>query len=89
MGNTESQQPSPSTTPDFNPEYEVVKKILDGHYGDVKIVKDTKEETEMILKEVNIDTTEEYEKVLESYNRRVTVSHPNLIRVIGYTSSSQ
>mmetsp|Transcript_8850 Transcript_8850/g.7822 ORF Transcript_8850/g.7822 Transcript_8850/m.7822 type:complete len:335 (-) Transcript_8850:835-1839(-) len=89
MGNSESNQASPSSTPDFNPEYTVEKKIHDAHYGEVKVVKDSKEETEMILKEVNIDTKEGYEKILETYNRRVTVSHPNLVRLIGYTSNSQ
>eukprot|EP00330_Aristerostoma_sp_ATCC50986_P002150 CAMPEP_0114588448 /NCGR_PEP_ID=MMETSP0125-20121206/11148_1 /TAXON_ID=485358 ORGANISM="Aristerostoma sp., Strain ATCC 50986" /NCGR_SAMPLE_ID=MMETSP0125 /ASSEMBLY_ACC=CAM_ASM_000245 /LENGTH=477 /DNA_ID=CAMNT_0001784849 /DNA_START=51 /DNA_END=1484 /DNA_ORIENTATION=+ len=88
MGNNQSGSPSPQSSPDFNPEYEVDKKVHDAHYGEVKIVKDNKDESFMLLREINVDTKEGFEKILANYSQRVSVSHPNLVRVIGYTSKT-
>lgn len=89
MGNSESSTHYPLSSANFAPQYEVLKKIYSPHYGDVKIIREHRIGEEMIMKDIVVNTEEAYNKEVSFYDSRISKSHPNVIRIYGYTSQDK
>ena len=86
MGNKASKQDQGPAVAQYLPPYEVIRPIDDPNYGKVKLVKDTKSNRQMILKEFVFDTKEKYEEELKFFKARAAHEHPNIVHFIGYNS---
>jgi len=90
MGQSESHAAPVEKVEPFNPVVEVVKnKHFDAHYGEVKIVKDTKTEKSYILKEVVVNTKQAFEAEVEAYKKRIALKSPHIVNIIGYTTQEK
>ena len=85
MGNTQGNDANTQKM-NFNPDYTLIRNLKDLRYGEVKLVRDTKTKENMILKEVVVNTKEALDSEVIFYNKRITVSHPNIVRIYGYTT---
>ena len=83
MGNQSSNSYDQISKADYTFTFQLLRKIQDPHYGEVKIVRDIKTGEQIILKEVVCTTKDAYQKEVEFYNKRVAVSHPNVVRIYG------
>jgi serine/threonine protein kinase len=84
MGQTPSTNIDKLPKVEFNPDVEVIQKGFDPHYGEVKIVRDNKTKDKFILKEIVVNTKQAFEAEVSFYNKRVTLSNPNVVGILGY-----
>jgi len=91
MGQSESHAAAPATKVEpFDPVVEVVKnKHFNAHYGEVKVVRDTKTDKEYILKEVVINTKQAFEAEVEAIKKRIALSSPHVVNIVGYTTQEK
>ena len=90
MGNTASSNGySQINKTDFTFTYQLVKRVQDPHYGPIKIVRDIKTGEEYILKEIVLTVKGDYQEELDFYNRRITVAHPNVVRIYGCSGEDE
>jgi len=82
---TEAESPKKTEIiTDYNPTYEVIKKYVDVHYGEVKLIRETVTNQEMLLKEVVVNTKEAYEAQLRQIEERAAVANNHIVNIIGY-----
>lgn len=89
MGQSESTTGLPTSSPNFNPECEVLSRVNSPYYGDIKIVKDSRTGEQLILKDVTAYSEEAYKQELAFYDQRTNKTHPNIVRIFGYTSQDK
>lgn len=92
MGQSPSKSPS-KTSPtkalapitNYNPNYDLVKKYDDPHYGEIGLIKEQLTNRQMLLKKVVANSKEGYEAELHVCQQRGTLTNDNIVRVIGYS----
>ena len=98
MGGTESktsEEPTNGTsqasviTPEVAANYQFVSKSYDLRYGDIKLLRDQRDGNLLVCKETSVNTEETYEKELRFLSKKIAVSHPNIIRVEGYSTKDK
>jgi serine/threonine protein kinase len=89
MGQSHSNQAQTAAKIDFNPTVEVVQKVYEPHYGEIKIVKETTTQEQMILKDIVVNTKEAFEKEIDYLTKRVDVKHPNVVNILGYNTQDK
>jgi len=95
MGNNPSSSSSSTpqqvqtTKPNFSATYQLVKKIDDPLYGEIRIVRDTKTGEIIYLKEIIVNNFEDFQAESKVYNQRIAVSHPNVVRILGYNAPNE
>jgi len=74
---------------DFISNYQFLRRIRDPRYGDISILEDKLTKEQVALKEVLSKDVKDFEKELRLLNTRFRISHPNIVRILGYTSKSE
>jgi serine/threonine protein kinase len=89
MGQSQSNQATKDARVDFNPQVEVVQKVYEPHYGEIKIVREVNTQEQMILKDIVVNTKEAFEKEIDYLTKRVDVKHPNVVNILGYNTQDK
>ena len=89
MGVNESKEQNIQNEDQIIGNYTILKKLNDFRYGDVKLVKNNKNEELYILRTILVNTKESYEKEINIISQRKAHEHPNIIRVIGYSAQEK
>lgn len=74
------------SNPDVAANYQFLTKTHDLRYGDVKILQDQRDGSLLICKETTVNTKEAYDKEVRFLSQKIAVSHPNIVRVEGYST---
>ena len=88
MGNNPSSSKNAGGEP-FNPNTSLIKKYQDPRYGEVKLVNEKNSGQQMLLKEVIVNTKEAFDQEVAFYDKRILMSHPNLVKIYGYKLQDQ
>lgn len=73
----------------FSQNYVYVKKCNDSRFGEVKWLQDKATGAKVIQRDYVSNTVKDYEKYLNEVKRRASVSHPNILRIMGYTTKRE
>lgn len=88
MGNT----PSTVGVGDFeflSQNFEFIRKFNDTRFGDVKLLRERASGAKILQKDYVTNSAKVFEATLNEVKKRASVNHPNIIRVIGYTSKHE
>jgi len=83
MGNTASNQYEQINKSDYTFTYQLLKKVNDRHYGEIKVIRDIKTGDQLYLREIILTTKATYDAEMNFYNKRANVSHPNVVKIYG------
>jgi len=83
MGNQASNQYEQINKSDYTFTYQLLKKVTDRHYGEIKVIRDIKTGDQLYLREVILTTKATYDAEMNFYNKRANVSHPNVVKIYG------
>lgn len=73
----------------FSQNYAYIKKFNDTRFGDVKLLQERSTGAKIFQKDYVSNTTKDFERDLNEIKRRASVNHPNIIRIIGYTTKKE
>lgn len=83
MGNQASNQYEQINKSDYTFTYQLLKKVTDRHYGEIKVIRDIKTGDQLYLREIILTTKATYDAEMNFYNKRANVSHPNVVKIYG------
>ena len=90
MGNSTSSADSDDIAhQNFELNYEFIKKSKDSRYGEISVLQDKRTKEHVALKEILCKSTADFNKEIEDLMHRRKVTHPNLIRLIAYTTKAE
>ena len=67
---------------------EFIKKFNDIRFGDVKFLRERGKGTKILQKDYMTNSSKDFETILSGIKNRASINHPNILRVIGYTSKN-
>lgn len=73
----------------FVANYAFIRKVKDPRYGEISILEDKNTREHVALKEILSKSTTDFNREIEGLKQRSQVSHPNIIRLIAYTSKAE
>lgn len=74
---------------EFVKNYQFLRKIKDPRYGEISILQDKFTKELVALREILCKSAKDFERDMISLRSRYKISHPNIIKVLGYTSKSE
>ena len=74
---------------EFVKNYQFLRRIKDPRYGDISILQDKFTKELVALREIISKSTKDFDKDMSSLRARYKISHPNIVKVLGYTSKSE
>ena len=74
---------------EFVKNYQFLRRIKDPRYGEISVLQDKFTKELVALKELLSKSTRDFEKDINSLRIRYKTSHPNIVKVLGYTSKSE
>ena len=90
MGNnSSSSQQDRIAYQNFVANYAFVKKVKDPRYGEISILEDKTTKEHVALKEILCKSTTDFNREIEELKGRCKISHPNIVRLIAYTSKAE
>ena len=73
----------------FSQNYGFIKKFNDSRFGDVKLLQEKSTGAKIFQKDYVSNTSKDFELIQAEVKRRAAVNHPNIIRIIGYTTKKE
>mmetsp|Transcript_15798 Transcript_15798/g.13428 ORF Transcript_15798/g.13428 Transcript_15798/m.13428 type:complete len:143 (+) Transcript_15798:81-509(+) len=73
----------------INEKYEFEKKYTDDRLGEVKVLTEKETGIKIYQKDFNTNSRPEFDAYVEDIKKRTQLSHPNLLRVLGYNSKKE
>lgn len=74
---------------EFVKNYQFLRKIKDPRYGEISVLQDKFTKELVALRELLSKSTKDFERDMANLRMRYKISHPNIIKVLGYTSKSE
>lgn len=73
----------------FSQNYAFLKKFNDTRFGEIKFLQERSTGAKIFQKDYITNTSKDFEESLNEIKKRASVNHPNLIRIIGYTTRKE
>jgi len=74
---------------EFVKNYQFLRRIKDPRYGEISILQDKFTKELVALREIVSKSTKDFDKDMGALRARYKISHPNIVKVLGYTSKSE
>jgi len=90
MGQITSTEPTEKVKyQEFISNYQFLRRIRDPRYGEIGILEDRMTKEQVALKEIISKDNQDFEKELKYLTARFRITHPNILRILGFTSKSE
>ena len=69
--------------------YVYEKKYNDSRFGEVKLLREKETGVKIFQKDLTSNTKKDYEEYAKEIRRRASIQHPNLLKILGFSSKRE